>query len=276
MEIINYILNYIRKISDFCKNSNIDEDVINEAAFGLSEIEEYLDNIEVKSVLEIGSGTGLLINYLANKYPKINFEGIEPHKAGHDRFIKTLEKYNKVRIYKDEIGDFKPRKKYDLIFSVNVLEHIENWKEYIEKSSQLLNKGSLNIILCPNHEFPYESHYIIPIIFNKEITRKIFYKRIRKYEIKNNANGHYDALNFIKKKNLSKYLDDLQLNYEFDEGIKYRILNRLNDDKALLRRQKIIGKISYILMKLRLHKFILEVLGVPFPYMKLIQKNILE
>ena len=68
MEIINYIVTYIRKISDFCRDSNIDEDVINEAAFGLSEIEGYLDNVEINSVLEIGSGTGLLINYLANLY----------------------------------------------------------------------------------------------------------------------------------------------------------------------------------------------------------------
>ena len=264
------MLGYIDSIKNYIGKNHINDDVVNEAAFGYSEIKEYLEKNGVKNVLEIGSGTGLLINYLAENYKQINFEGIEPHKAGHNRFIDTLNQINRVKIYKDEIQNFDPKKKYDLVFSVNVLEHINDWSKYIDVTKDILNDGGLSIVLCPNYEFPYESHYIIPIIINKGITKKLFKNTIMQYEIKNNALGHYDALNFIKKKQLIKYLNMLRVSYEFDDNIKYRMLERLYNDKALLKRQKVIGKISYILLKIKIHKIILDIFKVPFPYMKLI------
>ena len=66
--------------------------------------------------------------------------------------------------------DFKPRKKYDIIYSVNVFEHLLDWKLYIDKTKEWLKPQGVNIILCPNYSFPYESHFKIPILLNKEIT----------------------------------------------------------------------------------------------------------
>ncbi len=267
------MINYINNFKNYIGNNDINEDVVNEAAFGYSEIKEYLEKNSVKNVLEIGSGTGLLLNYLADNYKQINFEGIEPHSAGHNRFIETLNQINRVKIYKDDIQNFNTKKKYDLVFSVNVLEHINDWSKYIDVTKDILDDGGRSIVLCPNYEFPYESHYIIPIIFNKVITKKFFKNTIMKYELKNNALGHYDALNFIKKKQLIKYLNMLGISYEFDDNIKYRMLERLYNDKALLKRQKVIGKISYYFLKIKIHRIILDVFKIPFPYMKLIQKK---
>ena len=73
---------------------------------------------------------------------------------------------------------------------------------------------------------------------------------------------------------MSKYLVSLDINDTFNENIKYEILNRLLDNKILLKRQKIIGKIALISIKLNIHKFLLGFLKIPFPYMMLIiEKN---
>ena len=37
--------------------------------------------------------------------------------------------------------------KFDLIFSINVLEHVQDYKKYIENTSKFLNKNGANIIL---------------------------------------------------------------------------------------------------------------------------------
>ena len=71
------------------------------------------------------------------------------------------------------------QKKYDIIYSVNVFEHLSNWKLYLKKTNEWLNPEGLNIILCPNYSFPYESHFKIPIIINKKLTYSIFKKKLK-------------------------------------------------------------------------------------------------
>ena len=56
---------------------------INEAKFGYAKIEEYCKNVkENGNVLEIGSGIGILLSMLSERYPQLNFECIEPFGQG--------------------------------------------------------------------------------------------------------------------------------------------------------------------------------------------------
>ena len=50
--------------------------VVTDLKFGYSEIYNVLKSRKYKNILEIGSGTGLLLNELQKSYPKFFFVGI--------------------------------------------------------------------------------------------------------------------------------------------------------------------------------------------------------
>ena len=113
-------------------------------------------------MLEIGCGIGILLAAIKEKYPNISLEGIEPYKGGFDRLKATKSLIpNNIGIKYLKFEDFEP-KKYDIIYSVNVFEHLSDWKLYLDKTEDWLKPKGVNIILCPNYSFPYESHFRIP------------------------------------------------------------------------------------------------------------------
>ena len=73
-----------------------------------------------------------------------------------------------------QIEKFSTKENFDLIFSINVFEHVRDWKKYIEQTNRLLKDNGLNIIFAPNYDFPYEPHFVLPIIINKTITEFFF------------------------------------------------------------------------------------------------------
>ena len=250
-------------------------DLVNEVIFGFSEIIDYIKNNKIESILEIGCGTGILLNELKKFFPQIQMTGLEPLKSGYEKYqeISILKKNNKINIVNGMIENYYSDKKYDLIFSLNVMEHVENWEKYLLNSNKLLNKDGINIVLCPNYDFPYESHYIIPIIINKKITKTIFNKKINYYDSKNNKKGHWEGLNFISKKNITRFLKTNKLNFYFDNNISDRILERLLFDKALKKRHGVVSFFAIFIKKLYLNKIFFKFFKIPFPYLKLIIKN---
>jgi len=265
----------LKKYIDIFKDEKFCKDIINETIFGFSEIKSYLEKKEIQSILEIGSGTGVLLNELKKHYPQIKMTGLEPFQSGHEKFRRIFEniKSNKLNIVNKGIEEFNTNEKFDLIFSINVLEHVKDYEKYIEKTCEFLNNNGTSIILCPNYDFPYESHYIIPIIINKKITKFFFKSYIKKYETKNGMKNHWDGLNFISKKKLTYFIKKNNYNFYFDLAIKDRMLNRILNDKALKRRQGFIGLLAIISKFLFLDKLLFDLLKIPFPYLKLIINN---
>ena len=176
---------------------------------------------------------------------------------------------HKLNIVKKGIEEFDTNEKFDLIFSINVLEHVKDYEKYIEKTCKFLNKNGISIVLCPNYDFPYESHYIIPIIINKKITKFFFKSYIKKYETKNGMKNHWDGLNFISKKKLTYFIKKNNYNFYFDLAIKDRMFSRIINDSALKRRQGFIGLFAIISKFLFLDKLLFDLFKIPFPYLKL-------
>ena len=81
-----------------------------------------------------------------------------------------------------------------------------NWKLYLDKTKDWLKPNGVNIILCPNYSFPYESHFKIPIILNKKITH--FFLKI-KIEInlkRKKISGVVELIKFYKNEKSKKLL----------------------------------------------------------------------
>ena len=108
------------------KNSDI---WINEALFGFYHIIEYCKKLEGNNkVLEIGSGSGILLNLLSENFKDINFEGIEPFGEGFSslNYLNSLSRENGVSIKNIGYEELSPDNKYDLIFCINVFEHLND------------------------------------------------------------------------------------------------------------------------------------------------------
>ena len=262
---------------DLFENSDKCDFVLTDVLFAFNEIYSIIDDKKVKNILEIGSGTGILLKELSKIFTEKSFYGLDPHQRGFYNYEKISKKIsnNNLFITHDELENFSPKESYDLIFSFNVFEHLEDQKIYIEKIDNFLKKGGKSIILCPNYDFPYEPHFIIPIIYNKDVTYKFFRKKIINHEKITGEKGLWEGLNFCSKNKIKKYLIQNNYKFYFDYEIKERLLQRIDDDKSLYfqKRQGIVAKIAKISKKLKLDKFIFDFLMIPFPYMKIIIKK---
>lgn len=268
-------LEYLKKkyLENFQNDEQFCNFVLTDVMFGFSELYVILkNNSKINSVLEIGSGAGILLNELKTFFPNVKFQGVDPNESGYYRYKQVYDSLNKkdFNIENVQIEEFSSDSKFDLIFSINVFEHVRDWTKYIERTENLLNKNGLSIIFAPNYDFPYEPHFVLPIIINKKITKFFFKNKIKKSEIKTNEIGLWDGLHLTGKKEVEKFLIKKNYNYHFDYSVKNRMIERIINDKELKRRQGIGAHIAIFSKYLYLDKLIFDLFKVPFPYMKLV------
>ena len=144
---------------------------IKEAEFGFTQVSRYCKNINTPSnVLEIGCGSGILLSMMTNKFNSFTFDGIEPLYDGY----KSVSELNKiindtgVKIENVAYEAYKTKKKYDLIYCINVFEHVDDWRHFLTTVSGWLNKNGKILILAPNYSFPYESHFNICLLYTSD------------------------------------------------------------------------------------------------------------
>ncbi len=107
-----------------------------------------VDLSEVKTAMEYGSGTGLLSFALKNKIPSIELmdSSIEMTKAAkrkvEEQGIKSLHP-----IQYDMMTQELPRTRYDLIFILQTLHHIDDTTGFVQKSTELLNPNGHLVII---------------------------------------------------------------------------------------------------------------------------------
>jgi len=248
---------------------------LSEAKFGFSEIDLYCRSIPKGSnVLEVGSGSGILLSFLSNSFQDLKFHGIEPFGKGfvHLKGINNFIKKQDINITNISFDNFSSDIKFDLIFSINVFEHVDNWSNFIMKAEKLLTPSGKLIILCPNYGFPFESHFSIPIIFNKKLTALIFKKRIEIFEKINECEGLWDSLNFVKKSQIIKEVRNSDIKSKLKLIDHKSIINtmafRSLKDVEFKKRHPIIAFFAKFLIRVKFFEF-LKIFPNILPYMKL-------
>jgi 2-polyprenyl-3-methyl-5-hydroxy-6-metoxy-1,4-benzoquinol methylase len=105
-----------------------------------------IDAIKDKKVIDIGSGTGHLFNWLREKGAN-NVQGIDPSEAN----IKTsTEKYPWATSHLSTLKEFaeSSKEKFDTAFAVMVIEHIEDLQIAFQEISELLtDDGRLILVM---------------------------------------------------------------------------------------------------------------------------------
>lgn len=247
---------------------------ISEAENALKYIEPQMNLPPESRVLEVGSGACILLGHLANSHKSIKFTGIEPIGPGFEsirKFVMAIQNQSKIELFNGGYEEFDSTELFDLIYLVNVFEHLSNWQDFLKFAKKNLKPNGKCVILCPNYGLPYESHYGIPIIFNKNITFKIFKGFIRKFDKQYDCEGLWNSLNFVKYRDVKYASRDLGLNITFDPEVSFDFITRLDEDKEFQQRQGYIGKLARVfkqigILKLLKHRVFWNI----HPYMHLI------
>ena len=122
---------------------------INQVAFDLISIviEEKRD---VKNILDVGCGFGLLSKELKKTYPKLDFYGVEHAKEASQSSQKILKllhcSIEDMALIK---GKFKTQK-FDVIIFSDVLEHLYDPVEIIKSYKSLLKQDGTIVVTVPN------------------------------------------------------------------------------------------------------------------------------
>jgi len=214
----------------------------NEARYGYNLIRPYLE--DGMRILEVGAGIGVLSTFLHINGHKII--AIEPSGIGFDlnnAIGKCLVEWlnltdfalQDVRVEeldRGRIGEF------DLIFSVNVVEHLPDLDAAFQRMGTVLASNGRMIHTCPNYHVPYEPHFAIPLLpFVPSATRWVLKKEITR-------SGLWRSFNFVTSSGVKRVTRRQRLDVEFEPETMYRSLLRLGNDPVFAERHK--GFISRI------------------------------
>lgn len=142
-----------------------DPDHVKRAVIIAERLKLALKDTSIKNAMEYGSGTGQLSFELKSFLPSITLmdESINMTKVTQQKCY-DLGVDNLHPIKYDLILDQPFNEKYDLIYSLLTLHHIENTKIILEKFKQILNPGGLLILIDLEkedgsfHDYDFDGH----------------------------------------------------------------------------------------------------------------------
>ena len=241
---------------------------LEEAEFGLRRILPILQSLPNKArVLEVGSGPCILLAEINQRFPNLILQGIEPMGDGFaffNDFINTVQfQKSKINLHQGSYETFPENGKWDTIFLINVFEHLVDWRDFLSFANNSLAKNGRLIILCPNYGFPYESHFHLPIIVNKSLTKMLFRKKIKYFE-RNNDNA-------VRLRQVRCAAKAVGLNLSVNTEIINEMIERLDKDPSFKKRQNILAIPAQILKKTGLLNYLLKnkFLQNYLPYMQI-------
>lgn len=178
---------------------------------------------EKKSLLDIGCGEGYALKFFEEKGYDI---------VGLDFNGYACKLHNENVSDKVRVGDFyetteqliKEGKKFDLIVSTNVLEHVVDPKELMEKAFKLLNKNGIFIVRVPN-DFSVLQKYL----WDKKSIEKPYWVAIP---------DHLNYFSLESLQNLGNNLGLTTVDYYTDFPID---INLLNENTNYIKNDK-VGK----------------------------------
>ena len=92
-------------------------------------------------------------------------------------------------------------KKFDLIFSNSVIEHVYSYENQMKMAEEIQRVGTLYFVQTPNKYFPVEAHYAIP--FAQYMPKDVLYYLL--------TNTQLSRMNRWNPKDAKQYLDEIRL-----------------------------------------------------------------
>lgn len=89
-------------------------------------------------VLDVGCGSGFIVNLFARKYPTIKFDAVDF--SDSIDYAKKFSKQNRIKnvtYYKENFLDWNCKETYDLVISNGVIHHMPEYRRALKKIDQL-------------------------------------------------------------------------------------------------------------------------------------------
>lgn len=114
-------------------------------------LKKHVLNGKCESVLEIGSGIGLIGSYIRNENEKIKYLGIEIDKESYQK-----SQFLKLNTVNDDFTAIDTiEASFDVIMLWEVLEHLQDLELFLELAYKKLNKNGKIILSTPNYNKIY-------------------------------------------------------------------------------------------------------------------------
>lgn len=112
---------------------------------------ERLDLSPQSQVLEGGFGRAIVMLSLARRHPDWRLTGIEldPLMAGDARRVIEQGGYSNVRVVKGNIEELDKKNTYDLVISIDTMEHIEDDVGFLRSHLRALKPGGFLVLHVP-------------------------------------------------------------------------------------------------------------------------------
>ena len=107
---------------------------------------------KAQTVLDIGCGDGALFYFLNRAFPNASLYGIDGSREGIDLAKTYLAKHavSTVELKTVDFSDLDSFKaKYDIVISLDVIEHLQDQDQFLASISNLLNKGGYILLSTP-------------------------------------------------------------------------------------------------------------------------------
>lgn len=201
-----YILEYTRSYSRFysrsesklmqrCREQMYQEREVDSL---VQRLERLYGRLEGARVLEIGSGSGGRSVALALRGAEV--AGVEPSDAGVAASRLRAERYQKIQVqFQVGVGERLPfpDESFDLVFSMEVLQHVQDLERVIAETHRVLRRGGHCYHEAPNNLYPWEFHYrMLWIPYLPKPLGKL-YARMRGKDPR-----HLDDINFLYRPSL--------------------------------------------------------------------------
>lgn len=116
---------------------------------------------EVKSILDAGSGFGQYTYRMARWFPKAEIKAVDikPEQIEDcNQFMRRAGMANRVKFELADLTRFQEPEKYDLILSVDVMEHIEEDVQVFRNFYASMRNGGLLLVSTPSDQGGSDSH----------------------------------------------------------------------------------------------------------------------
>jgi SAM-dependent methyltransferase len=157
---------------------------------------------------------------------------------------------------------------FDLVFSVNVFEHLPDWRVGLDRMMGLISGSGRCVILCPNYAFPYEPHFAIPLLGRPGPTRRVFAGRIEAIEARTGSEGLWTSLNFVTIPEVTRHARSAGYRVTYDRSILARMFARIDHDADFAQRQRLLAPAVRAANRIGLTAALARLPAVMQPYMK--------
>lgn len=130
-------------------------------------LQKYLRRFRFARVLDAGCGPGQFIFYLTQKYPRTKFAGydLSEQDIGKCQDKKQELQLDNVQFKQLDLFELNEEEQYDLIYTIDVLEHIVGNLEVIRNLDRALKEKGILYLAMPNEK---NHRYLLPEKFFKE------------------------------------------------------------------------------------------------------------